>query len=81
MPEKPATERTEPPTPRRLGKARREGQVPHSQELDSVVSIIVLTAMMAFWAPNLIQWATTHITEGMSKQTAVFRSVYFKTNP
>ncbi|GAF73243.1 unnamed protein product, partial [marine sediment metagenome] len=72
MAEKPAAEKTEQPTARRLGKARGEGQTPQSQELMSVVSIIVLTAMTVLLAPNLMQWFTAQIRQGMSHQIAVF---------
>jgi flagellar biosynthetic protein FlhB len=74
MPEKPANEKTEPPTPRKLSKAKSEGQVPQSQELNSVVSIIVLTAITVFWAPNLMQWFSMQIMQGLSNRTAVFDS-------
>jgi len=56
MPEQPATERTEQPTPRRLQKAREKGQVPQSQELASTATLCVLVLMVAFLAPSLLQW-------------------------
>jgi len=56
MPEQPATEKTEQPTPRRLQKARQKGQVPQSQELASAATLCVLVLMLAFLAPNLLQW-------------------------
>jgi len=42
MAEKPAAERTEQPTSRRLSKAREEGQVPQSQELAAAVTLVTL---------------------------------------
>ncbi len=72
MPEKPATEKTEQPTPRRLQKARKKGQVPQSQELSSVASIFVLTAMVALLAPRLLQWFTVQMKQGMSSDASVF---------
>lgn len=72
MAEKPAAEKTEQPTSRRLSKAKSEGQVPQSQELNSVVSIIVLTAMTAFLAPKLMQWFTMQIRQGISYQIPIF---------
>jgi flagellar biosynthetic protein FlhB len=72
MPDKPATERTEQPTPRRLQKARKKGQVPQSQELSSVASIFVLTAMVALLAPRLLQWFTVQMKQGMSCEIAAF---------
>ncbi len=72
MPDKPATEKTEQPTPRRLQKARQKGQVPQSQEIASVVSIVVLTAMVSLLAPKLVQWFTIQMKQGMSCDTSVF---------
>lgn len=45
MAEQPAQERTERPTPRRLAKAREEGQVPRSQEL--LAATVLLTGAVA----------------------------------
>jgi flagellar biosynthesis protein FlhB len=56
MPEQ-AAEKTEQPTTRRLSKARGKGQVPQSQELTSIVTLLVLVAMLALLAPNLLQMA------------------------
>jgi flagellar biosynthetic protein FlhB len=72
MPDKPATEKTEQPTPRRLQKARQKGQVPQGQEIASVVSIVVLTAMVSLLAPRLVQWFTIQMKQGMSCSTSVF---------
>ncbi len=72
MPDKPATEKTEQPTPRRLQKARQKGQVPQSREIASVVSIVVLTAMVTLLAPKLVQWFTIQMKQGMSCGTSVF---------
>ena len=72
MPEKPATEKTEQPTPKKLRKAKEEGQVPQSQELASVISIVILVAAIALLAPNLMRWITLLIKEGMSCNNQVF---------
>jgi flagellar biosynthetic protein FlhB len=72
MADKPAAERTHQPTARRLGKARKQGQVPRSQELPSVVSIIVLTTMVALSAPKLMQWLTIQMRQGMSCEIGAF---------
>ena len=42
MAERGAAERTEPPTPERLRKARQEGKVPQSQEVPSALTLAVL---------------------------------------
>jgi len=72
MAEKPAAEKTEQPTPRRINKARQEGQVPQGQELMSVASIMVLVAMVGLLAPKLMQWLAMQMTQGMSGEVSVF---------
>ncbi|UCG46529.1 MAG: flagellar biosynthesis protein FlhB [Phycisphaerales bacterium] len=73
MPDNPAAERTEQPTPRRLAKAREKGQTPQSQELLSFVSILVLVATVSFLAPDLMRWFVAQMKQGMSLDTSVFR--------
>ncbi|MHC4629841.1 MAG: flagellar biosynthesis protein FlhB [Planctomycetota bacterium] len=72
MPEKPASERTELPTPRRLQRARERGRVPQSQELMSIVTLLVLVAMVALLGPSLLQWFVTQVVDGMSGENTVF---------
>jgi flagellar biosynthetic protein FlhB len=72
MPEKPATEKTEQPTPRKLKKAREKGQTPQSQELPAAVSIVVLVMILALIGSNLLQWFAVQMKQGMSCQNAVF---------
>ena len=72
MPDKPAAERTEQPTQKKLQKAKEKGQVPQSQELPSVVALIVLVAMVTLLAPQLMQWLTMQMEQGMSGQNSVF---------
>lgn len=74
MAEKPANERTEQPTSKRLSKAKSQGRVPQSQELTSFVSILALVAVVAFLAPSLCRWCTREIEQGMSCETSVFGS-------
>ena len=71
MPEQ-AAERTEQPTARKLSKAKGKGQVPQSQELTSIVTLLVLVATIAFLAPNLLQWFMVQIRQGMSCENGVF---------
>ena len=71
MPEQ-AAERTEQPTGRRLSKARGKGQVPQSQELTSIVTLLVLVAMVTLLAPNLLQWFMIQIRQGMSCENGIF---------
>jgi flagellar biosynthesis protein FlhB len=72
MAEQPASEKTEEPTPKRLEKARAKGQVPQSQELVSVATLLVLVAVVALLSPHLMSWAKTELREGMSGHTNVF---------
>ena len=72
MAEKPAAEKTEQPTQKRLEKARKEGQVAHSEELPAVVSILVLVMVLALFAPTMLQWFIVQMKQGMSGQIGVF---------
>jgi flagellar biosynthetic protein FlhB len=72
MAEKPAAEKTEQPTPKRLRKAREKGQVAQSQELPAAVSIVVLVMVLALSAPALLQWFIIQMRQGMSGQIGVF---------
>jgi len=72
MAENPASEKTEQPTPKKLEKARTKGQVPQSQELTSIVTILVLLAAVALLSPNLMRWMQAEIREGMSCRSSVF---------
>jgi len=62
MPEQPAAEKTEQPTPKRLEKARGQGQVPQSQELASVAVIIGLAGSLAvlgvFGLPGIYRFSS-----------------------
>lgn len=72
MADKPAAEKTEQPTPRRLSKAREQGQVPQSQEMGSAVTLVVLLLTLALLAPHLFQWFQSQVESGLSAQTDVF---------
>ena len=72
MPEKPAAERTELPTQRRLQKAREKGQVPQSQDLTSIVTLLVLVAMVALLGPSLLQWFIIQVIDGLSGERTIF---------
>jgi flagellar biosynthetic protein FlhB len=70
MAEKPAAERTEQPTARKLRKAREEGQVPQSQELASAVTLMVLILTVALMAPRMFSWFQEKVELGLSCETA-----------
>jgi len=74
MAEKPAAEKTEQPTPRKIRKAREEGQVPQSIEVTAVSSLIVLVAGLALTAPSLLQWIMNLVKQGFSANNQVFAS-------
>lgn len=72
MPERPAAERTEQPTSRKLDKAKEKGNLPQSQELTSVVSLLILIVAVALTAPTLMRWAVIQVKDGMSCENGVF---------
>lgn len=71
MPET-AADKTEQPTPRRIRKAREQGQVPQSQEFSSFVTLVVMVAAVALLAPHLLNWATTELRQGLGAGNNVF---------
>lgn len=72
MAEKPASERTEQPTPRKIEKARKKGQVPESEELASIATLLALMAVMVLAGPSMLQWAITEMTQGLSCASGAF---------
>ncbi len=70
MADKPASEKTEQPTPRRLNKARDEGQVPQSQELAAAFTLAALLLALAALGPGLFRWCKTKLEEGLSVANA-----------
>jgi len=72
MADKPAAEKTHYPTFRKLEKARQRGHLPQSQELTSVVTLLVLIAMVALLGQSLTQWFIVQIRHGMSCERFVF---------
>ncbi len=80
MADKPAAERTERPTSKKLSRARTKGQVPQSQELMSFISILVLVAAIFFSAQRLMDYFTLLMWEGMSGQTQIFADAGSFTN-
>ncbi|MDD5135277.1 MAG: flagellar biosynthesis protein FlhB [Phycisphaerae bacterium] len=72
MADKPAAERTEQPTPKRLEKAREKGQTPHSQEFDSFASIFVLVMASFFFAGMFNRWCVSQMVQSFSCSTPMF---------
>ena len=67
-----AAERTEQPTSKKLQKARAKGQVAQSQELTSIVTILVLVAVVFLLRSSLMLWMQAEIRDGMSCRSSVF---------
>ena len=74
MAEQPVAEKTHHPSIRKLQKARDRGNLPQSQELTSVVTLLVLIAMVALLGPSLTKWFMVQIKDGMSCEHVVFTS-------
>jgi flagellar biosynthetic protein FlhB len=66
MPEQPASERTEQPTPERMRKAREEGRVPQSREVPSAVMILVLLLALGMMASPLCNLFVSIARQGLS---------------
>jgi flagellar biosynthetic protein FlhB len=66
MADQPASEKTEQPTPRRLEKAREEGQVAQSQELAAAATLVALVLSLGVVAPNLVRWCKLKIEWGLA---------------
>jgi len=71
MPES-AADKTEQPTPRRIQKAREQGQVAQSEEFSSVVTLIMMVAAVALMAPYLLDWAVNELKQGLSPGNNIF---------
>ncbi len=67
-----SAEKTEQPTGKRLGDARSKGQVAQSEELTSFFSIVILITMIAFLAPDMMQWFVGQLKDGLSYNANVF---------
>ena len=68
MAEKPASERTEQPTHRKLQKARQKGNLPQSEELTAIVSLVVLVAAVALSGPNLLEYFKAQVEHEANRQ-------------
>jgi len=74
MPEKPAAEKTEQPTARKLTKARQKGQTPQAMELSSFTSIMMLMMALALLAPNMLNWFSLQMKDGVYCNNMVFEN-------
>ncbi|MFC1652712.1 flagellar biosynthesis protein FlhB [Planctomycetota bacterium] len=69
-----AAERTHQPSPRKLQKARSQGRVPRSKELDSVVSLTTLVITVTVMSSFLMTRFSAVITDGIHGDIQVFVS-------
>ena len=67
-------DKTEQPTPRRLEKAREEGQVPQSQEVLSAITLIVLFGGTALLGPWFVNWCQDRLRAGLNADTSVMEN-------
>ncbi len=74
MPEKPAQEKTEQPTQRKLEKAREKGQVAQSQELPAVSSIFIIIVVLFLFSSQMGNWLIQLMENGIRSNTGVFVS-------
>jgi flagellar biosynthetic protein FlhB len=72
MAEKPASEKTEQPTQKRLDKTREKGQVAQSQELGNVVAIVVLVLILTVTSKDLMSWFSRQVEAGATGERSVF---------
>ncbi len=63
--------KTEQPTPKRLSEARAKGTVPTSQEMLSVLTLVVLTLITIPMGPKVVEWASLEIKQSLSCDTSV----------
>ena len=61
-----ASERTEQPTPERLRKAREEGQILQSQEVNSALLLAALLVTLSLLAPTLYNFFSVAVRDGLS---------------
>lgn len=60
-----AQDRTLPATPRRITKAKTEGQVARSRDLGHLLPLLLGVAALAVLAPRLTAWATQWMMDGL----------------
>ena len=66
MADKPASERTEAPTPQRIRKAREEGRTPQSQEVPSALVVGMFVVALALTAEDLYGWFFSQVRDCMT---------------
>ncbi len=66
MAEKPASDRTEKATPERLRKAREEGRVPQSQEVNTAFAVGLMLIALSVAGPMVYEWLLEQMRNGLN---------------
>jgi flagellar biosynthesis protein FlhB len=74
MADKPASDKTEQPTARRLYKARSQGQVPTSVELPNALTLAALLLTFYLTISHILQWFTGEMREGLLCSHTIFNN-------
>src|SRR3954470_16721613 len=61
-----AGDKTEKATPKRLGEARKKGQVAKSQDLNSAVVLLASLAVLAGYGPHLVDQMKTSMASSLA---------------
>jgi flagellar biosynthesis protein FlhB len=72
MADKPAADRTEQPTPKRLYRARSEGQVPSSAELPSALTLGAMLLTLYLTGAQLLGWFTSEMRQGFMCEHSMY---------
>jgi len=70
MADKPAAEQTEAPTDERVRKARKEGRLPNSAEVPSVLILGMFTIVLAIAAPEAYRFFYAAVQSGLNSEIA-----------
>jgi flagellar biosynthetic protein FlhB len=62
-----ADDKTEKPTPRRLKDARKKGQVTRSRDLVGACTLLAVTTLLGWWAPQVVTALGAHLTESLGQ--------------
>ncbi|MFW6061376.1 MAG: flagellar biosynthesis protein FlhB [Planctomycetota bacterium] len=63
-------DKTEEATPQRLREAKKEGQLPQSQEVGSALMIAALLVTLAVVGPDVLNWLRCQVRDGLSYRYA-----------
>ncbi|MHC4561681.1 MAG: flagellar biosynthesis protein FlhB [Planctomycetota bacterium] len=80
MPDKPAADRTEPATEKRISDARKKGQIAQSQEVPTALATAALLVVLALTVSNIYGWLHDRAVGGMfyTYQGSLNRQVFLE---